>query len=244
MTTLFISDLHLDPARPEITGLFQQFLAGEARRAGALYILGDLFEAWVGDDDDSPLAAETARGLSALADSGVPVYLMHGNRDFLIGTDYAARCGAVLLPDPTVMDLHGEPTLLMHGDTLCTDDVDYQRWRAQAHSPDWQRAFLSKPLSERRAFAAEARRQSREHQAGAAEAIMDVNPGAVVNAMEEYGVRRLIHGHTHRPAVHGLSLEGEPAERIVLGDWYEQGSVLRCDGSGCKLETLPIYTSR
>lgn len=240
MTTLFISDLHLDPERPGITRLFQEFLVGEARRAEALYVLGDLFEAWVGDDDDSPLAAEAARGLSALSESGVPVYLMHGNRDFLIGADYAARCGAALLPDPTVIDLHGEPTLLMHGDTLCTDDLDYQRWREQAHSEAWQREFLSKPLSERRAFAAEARRLSREHQAGAAQAIMDVNPDTVVRAMETHGVRRLIHGHTHRPAVHSLSLEGEPAERIVLGDWYEQGSVLRCDESGCRLDTLPV----
>jgi UDP-2,3-diacylglucosamine hydrolase len=240
MTTLFISDLHLDPERPAISRLFENFLAGEARRAEALYILGDLFEAWVGDDDDSPLAEETARALSALAESGVPVYLMHGNRDFLIGDDYAGRCGAELLPDPTVIDLHGEPTLLMHGDTLCTDDVDYQRWREQAHSSEWQREFLSRPLAERRAFAAEARRQSREHQAGAKEAIMDVNPDAVVRTMKEHGVRRLIHGHTHRPAVHSLSLSGEPAERIVLGDWYEQGSVLRCDGSGCRLDTLPV----
>lgn len=240
MTTLFISDLHLDPERPAITRLFQDFLAGEARRAESLYILGDLFEAWVGDDDDSPLAAEVSRGLSGLAASGVPVYLMHGNRDFLIGDGYAGRCGAELLQDPTVIDLHGEPTLLMHGDTLCTDDVDYQRWREQAHSREWQEEFLSRPLDERRAFAAEARRQSREHQAGAVEAIMDVNTDAVIRAMAEHGVRRLIHGHTHRPAVHSLSLAGEPAERIVLGDWYEQGSVLRCDESGCQLDTLPI----
>lgn len=240
MTTLFISDLHLDPERPAITRLFEAFLAGEARRAESLYILGDLFEAWVGDDDDSPLAAGVSQGLSGLAATGVPVYLMHGNRDFLIGDGYAGRCGAELLPDPTVIDLHGEPTLLMHGDTLCTDDVDYQRWREQAHSREWQEEFLSRPLAERRAFAAEARRRSREHQAGAAEAIMDVNPDAVIRAMAEHGVRRLIHGHTHRPAVHALSLAGEPAERIVLGDWYEQGSVLRCDESGCLLETLPI----
>lgn len=240
MTTLFISDLHLDPERPAITRLFQEFLSGESRQAESLYILGDLFEAWVGDDDDSPLAVEVARGLSELAGNGVPVYLMHGNRDFLIGPEYAGRCGAELLPDPVVVDLHGEPTLLMHGDTLCTDDVEYQRWREQAHSRAWQDEFLSRPLDERRAFAAEARRRSREHQAGAAEAIMDVNPDAVIRAMAEHGVRRLIHGHTHRPAVHALSLAGEPAERIVLGDWYEQGSVLRCDEAGCRLETLPI----
>lgn len=239
-TTLFISDLHLDPERPAITRLFLEFLEGEATGARELYILGDLFEAWVGDDDDSALPGEVSAGLSALAAQGIPVYLMRGNRDFLLGDEFAGRCGAELVADPAVIDLHGEPTLLMHGDTLCTDDVDYQRWREQAHSAKWQRAFLAKSLDERRAFAAEARRRSREHQAGAPEAIMDVNQDAVVKALEEHGVRRLIHGHTHRPAVHTMSLEGEPAERIVLGDWYEQGSVLRCDQDGCCLETLPL----
>lgn len=237
MATLLISDLHLDPARPEITDLFLAFLSDRARGADSLYILGDLFEAWVGDDDDGELPARVARGL---AGAGVPVHLMHGNRDFLIGEDYARRCGARLICDPSVEIIAGEPTLLMHGDTLCTDDYEYQRWRAQAHSPGWQREFLSKPLAERRAFAAEARRRSREHQAGAPEAIMDVNPQAVVQAMKRHGVRRLIHGHTHRPAVHTLDIDGEPAERIVLGDWYEQGSVLTCDAGGCRLEILPL----
>lgn len=238
MTTLLISDLHLDPARPEITALFMTFLSGPARRARALYILGDLFEAWVGDDDDGELGAEVARGLSRVATSGVPVYLMHGNRDFLIGMEFAGRCGATLLDDPCVEPIAGEPTLLMHGDKLCTDDHEYQRWRARVRSPEWQRDFLGLPLAQRRRVAAEMRAASREHTAGAPEAIMDVNVRAVERTMREHGVRRLIHGHTHRPAVHTFDLNGEPAERIVLGDWYEQGSVLRCDESGCRLQTL------
>lgn len=235
---LFISDLHLDPARPHITELFRDFLAGEARGAKALYVLGDLFEAWVGDDDDGELAGQVADALAGLAGAGVPVHLMHGNRDFLIGATYAARCGATLLADPSVEIIGGEPTLLMHGDTLCTDDREYQRFRARVRAPEWQEEFLALPLDERRDIARRMRDASREHTAGAPEAIMDVNQDAVKAAMREHGVRRLIHGHTHRPAIHALDLDGEPAERIVLGDWYEQGSVLRCDESGCRLETL------
>lgn len=235
---LFISDLHLDPARPHITELFRDFLAGEARGAEALYVLGDLFEAWVGDDDDGELAGQVAEAFAGLADTGVPVFLMHGNRDFLIGRQYAERCGATLLRDPSVEMIAGEPTLLMHGDTLCTDDHEYQRWRAHVRTRQWKEEFLALPLVERRKLARRMRDASREHTAGAPEAIMDVNRKAVGDVMREHGVRRLIHGHTHRPATHALELDGEPAERIVLGDWYEQGSVLRCDESGCRLETL------
>jgi UDP-2,3-diacylglucosamine hydrolase len=227
MATLLISDLHLDEARPHIVDLYTSLLAGEARRADALYILGDLFEAWIGDDDDAPLPARVAQATSALRDSGVPVYFMHGNRDFLLGADYAARAGMTLLTDPTVIEFGGEQVLLMHGDTLCTDDAEYQKFRALVRDPRWQQSFLAKPLAERRAFATQARGESRKHTTMAAADIMDVNQNAVETAMRAHGVRRLIHGHTHRPATHRFDLDGQPAQRIVLGDWYEQDSVLR-----------------
>jgi UDP-2,3-diacylglucosamine hydrolase len=226
MASLFISDLHLDETRPQIVDLFVRFLAKEARGADALYILGDLFESWIGDDDDTPLAASIAHALRALRDSGVPVYFMHGNRDFLLGADYTARAGMDLLIDPTVIEFDGERTLLMHGDTLCTDDIEYQKFRSMVRTPAWQQQFLAKPLVERRAFAAQARGESRKQTAMKAAEIMDVNQAAVESAMRAHGVRRLIHGHTHRPATHRYDLDGQAAERIVLGDWYEQSSVL------------------
>jgi UDP-2,3-diacylglucosamine hydrolase len=226
MSTLFISDLHLDESRPQILDLFSRFLTEKARGARALYILGDLFESWIGDDDDSALALRVGRDLKALHSNGVPVYFMHGNRDFLLGTDYARRAGMALLADPTVIDLAGERTLLMHGDTLCTDDVDYQRFRTLVRDAKWQREFIARSLDERRAFAAQARGESRKHTAAMRPEIMDVNQQAVESAMRARGVRRLIHGHTHRPATHKFELDGHNAERIVLGDWYEQSSVL------------------
>jgi UDP-2,3-diacylglucosamine hydrolase len=227
MAKLFISDLHLDESRPHIVELFVTFLAHDARGADALYILGDLFESWIGDDDDGQLPQRVAAATRALRDSGVPVYFMHGNRDFLLGSDYAARSGMTLLPDPTIIDLAGERTLLMHGDTLCTDDVEYQKFRALVRNPQWQAQFLAKTLAERRAFAAQARGESRKHTSTSKPEIMDVNQAAVEATMREHGVRRLIHGHTHRPATHRANLDGRTAERTVLGDWYEQSSVLR-----------------
>ncbi len=227
MATLFISDLHLDESRPHIVDLYTKLLADEARATAALYILGDLFESWVGDNDDSALAARVAQSTRALRDSGVPVYFMHGNRDFLLGAYYATRAGMILLPDPSVIDIGGERVLLMHGDTLCTDDIDYQNFRTLVRAPDWQRQFLARPLAERRAFATQARGESRKHTSAAKPEIMDVNPAAVAAAMRAQGVRRLIHGHTHRPATHHFDLDGQSAERIVLGDWYDQDSVLR-----------------
>jgi UDP-2,3-diacylglucosamine hydrolase len=227
MPTLFISDLHLDESRPRLIAAFEEFLVGEARSAAALYILGDLFESYIGDDDDAPLNTHVERALRATSDAGVPVFFMHGNRDFLLGADYATRAGMTVLADPTVVELHGERVLLMHGDTLCTDDVEYQKFRALVRDPAWQRAFLAKPLAERRAFAAQARGESRKHTAVAKPEIMDVNQAAVERALREHDVRRLIHGHTHRPAIHHFDLDGAPAERSVLGDWYEQSSVLR-----------------
>jgi UDP-2,3-diacylglucosamine hydrolase len=226
MSTLFISDLHLDESRPHIVELFTRFLARDARGADALYILGDLFESWIGDDDDSALALRVAAATRTLRDSGVPVYFMHGNRDFLLGADYAARADMTLLADPIVVDLAGERTLLMHGDTLCTDDVEYQKFRTLVRDPKWQAQFLAKPLAERRAFATQARGESRKHTSMAKPEIMDVNPAVVEATMRDHGVRRLIHGHTHRPATHRLDFGGRAAERIVLGDWYEQSSVL------------------
>ncbi|WP_374603886.1 UDP-2,3-diacylglucosamine diphosphatase [Arenimonas sp.] len=240
MSLLFVSDLHLDAARPATTQAFLQLLDGEARAAEALYILGDLFEAWVGDDDPGEPGASVCAALKALSAGGVPVFLMRGNRDFLYGQRMAERCGATLLPDPCVVSLHGVPTLLMHGDLLCTDDAAYQAFRRQVRDPAWQQGFLAQPLAARQAFAAQARAASREHQQGAAEAIMDVTPAAVIETMARHGVSRLIHGHTHRPAIHSLRVDERPAQRIVLGDWYDQGSLLRVGPDGLVLETLAV----
>lgn len=245
MTTLFISDLHLDASRPAITDLFLEFLRGEAMAAEALYILGDLFEAWVGDDDDSPLAARVATALRAVSDAGVPVYFIRGNRDFLLGEDYARRAGMRILPDPAVIDLYGEPVLLMHGDLLCSDDTAYQAFRAQTRNLAWQQQFLAQPLAARLAFAQQARAASQAHQSGMIqndraqfETVTDVTPATVEETLRHYGIDRLIHGHTHRPALHAMTIGDRACQRIVLGDWYEQGSVLRVDGTDYQLQTL------
>jgi UDP-2,3-diacylglucosamine hydrolase len=238
MTILFVSDLHLDTSRPAITRLFLDFLAGPARQAEALYVLGDLFEAWLGDDDPGEPGATVCAALKALADSGVPVFMMRGNRDFLFGPGIAARCGATLLPDPCVVDLHGRPTLLMHGDLLCSDDVGYQAFRRQVRDPAWQETFLGQSFAARQAFAVQARSASREHQSGMAESISDVTPATVAETMAHHGVDRLIHGHTHRPGIHSMSVVDRTATRVVLGDWYEQGSVLQVDGDGMQLLSL------
>jgi len=226
MPRLFISDLHLDAARPRTVEAFERFLAAEARSTQALYILGDLFESWIGDDDDSDLARDVARKLRAVSDSGVPIFFMHGNRDFLLGEAYAARSGMTLLADPTVIELAGERTLLMHGDTLCTDDVGYQKFRTLVRDPQWQRDFLAKPLAARRAFAEHARGESRAQTAMKASDIMDVNQDAVESAMRHHQVQRLIHGHTHRPATHRFRLDGRDAVRIVLPAWDDRSEAL------------------
>lgn len=243
MPTLFISDLHLDAQRPHVTARFLRFLREDARGADALYILGDLFEAWVGDDDPSETGAIVADGVRALVDAGVPVHFMRGNRDFLLGRDYATRAGMTLLPDPVVVLVDGRPVLLMHGDTLCTGDTAYQAFRAQTRDPRWQAQFLAQPLAARLAFAAQARAASRAHQAGmdhGMESITDVAPAAVRDAFVRFGIDTLVHGHTHRPAVHAVDVDGRACRRIVLGDWYEQGSVLRMDADGTTLQTLDI----
>lgn len=230
MTTLFISDLHLDGSRPQITELFLKFLQEEAAKASCLYILGDFFEVWIGDDDDDPHHARVMAGLKALTAAGVPVYFMHGNRDFLIGKRLAERTGVQLLTDPKVVDLGGSPTLLMHGDTLCTDDRQYQRARRFLRNGLVQGIYLALPLSLRRRIAAYARAKSKSDTAVKAPYIMDVNQRSVESVMAQHGVRRLIHGHTHRPAVHRFkSADGKAMERIVLGDWYDQSSILRWD---------------
>ena len=238
--TLFISDLHLDPERPAVTELFLDFLDTRARAADAVYILGDLFEAWVGDDDTSPMNLAVCEGLKKCATSGTPVYIMHGNRDFLLGAQFAAASGATLLGDPALIDLYGTPALLMHGDLLCTDDSEYMAFRAMVRDTEWQSELLSKSLEERQLLAREMRNRSREQTGGKPESIMDVNTEAVIKIMTEHKVQRLIHGHTHRPVIHELVISGKPAQRIVLGDWYEQGSLLECTASGCRLEVLAL----
>lgn len=219
MTTLFISDLHLEEERRDITDAFLGFLKDKAVHAETLYILGDFFEAWIGDDEHTPLQDEVAAALKSLTDQGVDLFLMHGNRDFLIGEDYCIRVGGTLLNDPTVVDLYGTPTLLMHGDSLCTADVEYQKFRANMRNPQWQAMFLKRPLADRQVVARQLREMSMAKNQGKKEDIMDVTKDEVVRVMEEHGVQRLIHGHTHRPAIHDLEANGEPAKRFVLGDW-------------------------
>lgn len=232
---LFISDLHLDPSRPAITELFLRFLHEQRDQAEALYILGDLFEAWIGDDDPHPDTRRVVRALGALTAKGVACYVMHGNRDFLLGKRFCAETGARLIADGTVVDLYGRRTLLMHGDALCIDDHAYQRLRRIVRNPFVRLALRSLPLERRRRLAERMRAGSKAHidaMDKTAPEIMDVNLDEVVRVMRRYEVDCLIHGHTHRPAVHHLQIGGLPAERIVLGDWYEQGSVLRWQPSG------------
>jgi len=240
MATLFISDLHLSAERPDITALFSHFLNHEARQAEALYILGDLFEAWLGDDMVLPEYADAIASMKALSESGVPLFIMHGNRDFLLGETFAAMSGASLLADPTIIDLYGTPTLLLHGDTLCTDDEAYQRFRAMVRNPAWQQEILARSPAERLALAKQYRELSQTETGNKAEDIMDVNQQAVEQLMQDKGIYHMIHGHTHRPAIHDFAIDSQAAKRIVLGDWYEQGSVLRCDKNGCRLQGLQL----
>ncbi|GAB3271862.1 UDP-2,3-diacylglucosamine diphosphatase [Parahaliea aestuarii] len=234
--TWFISDLHLDPARPAVTRAFGDFLQAH-RDADALYILGDFFEAWIGDDDDAPLGQEVAALLADYSAAGPDLYLMQGNRDFLLGEDFARRAGATLIPDPTTIDLYGRPVLLMHGDSLCTGDPEYQQFRALARSPEWQADILARPLAERRALAAQLRNMSSEANSNKAEDIMDVTPEEVDKALTAQGVDCLIHGHTHRPARHRHTA----GERWVLGDWHASAVVLKASSdSALSLENLSI----
>lgn len=220
MTTLFISDLHLEESRPDITDAFLTFLREKAAGVEQLYILGDFFEAWIGDDERTPLQEQIAAALKQLSDSGTAIFLMHGNRDFLIGEDFCHRAGATLLDDPTVIDLYGTPTLLLHGDSLCTADVEYQKFRTNMRNPQMQKMMLARPLEDRQQMAKQLRALSMAKNQGKAEDIMDVTPEEVVKELEAHGVQLMIHGHTHRPAVHELKANGKPARRIVLGDWH------------------------
>ena len=237
---LLISDLHLSGERPAVSEQFFRFLRAEAARAQTLYVLGDLFEYWLGDDaldaaGGDALARGVAHGLRKLSDSGVAVWLMHGNRDFLVGSGFCEASGARLLDDPTLATVGGERTLLMHGDTLCTDDLDYQAWRRTARSGEWQREFLAKPLAERTRTIEGLREKSKEVIRAKPAEIMDVNADAVRDAFRRHGVRRLIHGHTHRPARHELEVDGARCERWVLPDWYGRGGYLAVDEIGARL---------
>jgi UDP-2,3-diacylglucosamine hydrolase len=237
--TLFISDLHLSRERPALVEAMHALIAGPARGATALYVIGDLFDAWLGDDQlREPLATGVANALAGLAASGAKVYLQRGNRDFLLGERFARAAGATLLPDAVVHDVHGTRTLIMHGDVLCTDDVGYQRFRAYWQDPVHRRRLLALPYIVRRGIATLFRATSRRAIATKAEAIMDVNAGAVADALRAHGVSRLIHGHTHRPARHELTVDGIACERYVLADWYSVASYLRVDEAGVAPCTL------
>jgi UDP-2,3-diacylglucosamine hydrolase len=239
MSTLFISDLHLCSGRPQINRSFFRFLEDEARSARALYILGDLFEYWAGDDDlGDPFNAAVIAGLAGLVGSGVPVYLMHGNRDFVIGEAFARASGVTLLADPALLTLYGQPVLLMHGDALCTLDREYQAFRREARAEIWIRSLLEKPLAERKAAIESLRQQSEQEKRSKPAEIMDVAPAEVEAALRRHGYPRLIHGHTHRPARHVHMVDGHVCERWVLADWYQAGSYLACDKSGCRAVQL------
>jgi UDP-2,3-diacylglucosamine hydrolase len=236
-STLFISDLHLSRQRPALVDAFEALLAGPVRDAAALYVLGDLFDIWLGDDQlRDPLAARVAAKLAASANAGVRIYLQRGNRDFLLGERFARAASATLLPDAVVHPLHGVPTLLMHGDQLCTDDVKYQRYKAWWADPDHRRRFLALPWFARRGIGAMLRGASRRANLGKAETIMDVSADAVTEALREHGVTRLIHGHTHRPARHELVVDDLPRERLVLADWYDRASYLRVGEDGAEAQ--------
>ena len=235
--TLFISDLHLSPDTTEATGALLRFLRETAPAADALYVLGDLFEYWIGDEGlDQPYAMQVARAFRALADRGMRVYFMHGNRDFLIGARFAQASGMQLLPDPTLVALYGTPTLLMHGDTLCSADQEYQKFRAMVRNRAWQQAFLAKALDERVRMAREVRGKSEQAKQVKDMTIMDVTPATVDDAFRAHHYARLIHGHTHRPAHHEHKVDGRTCERWVLADWYEHGSYLLCDANGCRAQ--------
>jgi len=235
-STLFISDLHLDPARPAVTGALGAFLE-KHRDCAALYILGDLFESWVGDDEDTELADEVRGLLKRFTDNGPALFIMQGNRDFLLGEAFCRATGARLLPDPSVISLCGIPTLLMHGDSLCTADIDYQAFRRTSRDPAWQRDVLGRSLQQRRDLASQLRQMSKAANSNKAEDIMDVTPTEVRDKLREYKVRQLIHGHTHRPARH----EHPDGVRWVLGDWDRDGWVLEVTKEGISLSKFPIF---
>lgn len=226
-TTLFIADLHLSENEPAITAGFIAFLESEAVHADALYILGDLFEFWIGDDDPSKLHIEVAQALAALHDKGVPCYFIHGNRDFLIGKRFAQRCKMTLLPDETVINIYGYQVLILHGDELCTDDPGYLRFRKIIRNSLIKNIFLMLPLFLRLKIANKLRQQSKISNRGKSSVMMDVNQLAVIKKLQDYNVIYMVHGHTHRPAIHDMTIDGKLSQRAVLGAWHESGSVFR-----------------
>ena len=241
MSTLLLSDLHLDGSMPAAIAQFELFLSGPARAAEALYILGDLFESWVGDDDDDPDRIRVCTALRALSDAGVACHICHGNRDFLLASGFEKRTGCRILPDPTIVERYGERVLLTHGDALCIDDTAYQRLRTTVRAPAWQKRFTRLSLATRRVLADAARAGSRNHTGMMAPDIMDANQTAIVNVLRSCQVKTLVHGHTHRPDTHQFNLDGMPARRLVLGAWYEQGSYLRWDARG--FESVAVAAS-
>lgn len=238
--TLFIADLHLCAEEPAITAGFLAFLRRDARQADALYILGDLFEAWIGDDDPNPLHAEIAAALRELSQLGIPCFFIHGNRDFLLGKRFAAASGMQLLPEEQLLKIYGRRILIMHGDTLCTDDEGYQRFRRKVHQRWLQKLFLALPLFIRQRIALKMRVGSKQANSSKATEIMDVNAAAVTQTLRRHQVYCLIHGHTHRPAVHQLIVDGQPAERVVLGAWHNEGSMIKVSASETTLITFPL----
>ena len=239
MAFCFISDLHLQDDRPEITEAFISFIEGTASKAERLYVLGDFFEAWIGDDDESDLTSLVKKTLVKLSKS-TEIYAMHGNRDFLIGSRFAEEANLVLIDDPKKEEMFNQSVLLMHGDLLCTDDVDYQSFRETTRDPSWRKEFLSKSISERKKIAKELRTISKEATGRKKEDIMDVSQNEVFRIMEEFSVNLLIHGHTHRPSTHRISVNGIPAKRIVLGDWDNHGWFIWMDANSCELKKFPI----
>lgn len=240
MTTFFIADIHLCAQEPAITAGFLRFLREDAPQADALYILGDLFEAWIGDDDPQPLHAEISAALNQLHQQGVPCFFIHGNRDFLLGRRFARDSLMTLLPEKKVLELYGRRVLILHGDTLCTDDVTYQNFRKKVHNPLIQKLFLMLPLKWRLAIAARMRANSKASNQGKSLEIMDVNPQAVVSEMQMAGVEWMIHGHTHRPAIHDVPLENKTGHRVVLGAWHEEGSMVKVTADNVELISFPF----
>lgn len=245
MATLFISDLHLDPSRPAICECFFDLLKQQGGKAEALYILGDLFDAWIGDDNPEPLWRQITQALSECVSAGTPIYLMHGNRDFLIGKRFLQQSACELLDDPTTIHLYGQRILLMHGDLLCSDDTEYQRLRKQVRDPRWQENALEFSISKRLEIARQAREQSASSILGKSDDIMDVNQHTVEHYMQSSNAALLIHGHTHRPGIHKLTISGLAAQRVVLGDWFQAGSMLLLDNDRLDLVELacPEQTS-
>ncbi len=235
--TLFVSDLHLDHKRPHIIAAFCRFLK-EIKDTDALYILGDLFEYWVGDDDPAIGLESVLTGLEKLGDSGIPIYFIHGNRDFLVGSKFSRLTHCKILPEETVIDLYGTPTLIMHGDTLCTDDIPYQKYRKKVRNKWVIKTLLLLSVKQRLKLAGHLRNTSAKAISNKTPEIMDVNQQTVEQTMLKNNVNVLIHGHTHRPAIHEFNIKEQTYKRIVLGDWYEQGSVLRCTEQGMNLETM------